>query len=655
MSWIKTSILIIIYSGILLDNCSSQECPSAKADIVFVVDDSSSVQRSNFKIVLAFIQDIVRTLAIGTDAAQVGFVSFSNTVKNQFYFNDYTEKAGLIDKIGKIIFRTGGTDIAKALNEAFQSHFQNPSGGGRDDASKVLVLITDGTSRGTEEISRTIRNAGIDILCVGITSGVDLQQLADISGDRSKVFDASAGFSRLETITGMLSSKTCDAIQPEVNPCDSGPCQHSGTCVNHGGGEYSCLCTRQYVGKLCEMKVDKCDPNPCLHGGSCSSTFYSFTCQCTPKFMGAICDLEVPVKPCEPNPCLNSGVCEESGEDFICHCLPDYTGKTCESEITACIPNPCVHNAVCYEDEGRHTPVCLCKEGFGDINCETGGLIPIVAEIGGDTDVSCINSQNISMQDIEIVGTELKRQERKTNKVVRLKNVGETDIHSTLLCHYSSQSTNTTTSMNLPLIVVEKKTEKSETATKFTCAVFTVFKNVNITIEVSNLKYRLKDDQTTANLTLGESELSSNKEVTGDPSYTVSEPEEMISKYVVVDDQHADVRCSVTYNNKEIWSGLLSEKKEVPPKIKETEGFPVWAWILLGIVIGGVITVIIVYNVCKSCRRGAAGKRKSRSKSEDKEEGEEFKALGKKQDFNNIEIENDNEANDSKVPLKSDT
>ena len=177
---------------------------------MFVVDDSSSVQRSNFKIVLAFIQDIVRTLAIGTDAAQVGFVSFSNTVKNQFYFNDYTEKAGLIDKIGKIIFRTGGTDIAKALNEAFQSHFQNPSGGGRDDASKVLVLITDGTSRGTEEISRTIRNAGIDILCVGITSGVDLQQLADISGDRSKVFDASAGFSRLETITGMLSSKTCD-------------------------------------------------------------------------------------------------------------------------------------------------------------------------------------------------------------------------------------------------------------------------------------------------------------------------------------------------------------------------------------------------------------------------------------------------------------
>ena len=160
---------------------------------------------------LAFVQGIVQTVEIGRDAVQVGFVSFSNTVQHQFYFNDNANKnkADLVQKIGKIVFRRGGTDIAKALKETFEKHFQDTDRGGRDDASKVLVLITDGTSTGTEEIARTIRDAGIDILCVGITNGVDIQQLADIAGDPSRVFDARS-FTGLGDIAGMLGSKTCD-------------------------------------------------------------------------------------------------------------------------------------------------------------------------------------------------------------------------------------------------------------------------------------------------------------------------------------------------------------------------------------------------------------------------------------------------------------
>ena len=193
------------------DYLSFSECATAKADIAFVVDDSSSVQRSNFKLVLAFVQGIVQTVEIGRDAVQVGFVSFSNTVEHQFYFNDNANKnkADLVKKIGSIRFRRGGTDIAKALKETFENHFQDTDRGGRDDASKLLVLITDGTSTGTEEIARTIRDAGIDILCVGITNGVDIQQLADIAGDSSRVFDARS-FTGLEDIAEMLGSKTCD-------------------------------------------------------------------------------------------------------------------------------------------------------------------------------------------------------------------------------------------------------------------------------------------------------------------------------------------------------------------------------------------------------------------------------------------------------------
>ena len=197
------------------------ECASSQADIVFVVDDSTSVQRTNYRLVLGFIQDLVRTLIIGPDAVQVGFLSFSNTMKSQFYFKTFSDKDQLINKIGAVKYRGGGTNIARALSEAYQKHFQDPSTGGRDAAAKVLVLITDGASEGTEQISQTIRDAGIKILCVGITSGVDLQQLRDIAGNEERVFKAST-FRTLGDIAGNLITKTCEGKNITFENCSVG-------------------------------------------------------------------------------------------------------------------------------------------------------------------------------------------------------------------------------------------------------------------------------------------------------------------------------------------------------------------------------------------------------------------------------------------------
>lgn len=184
------------------------ECGPSEADLVFVVDDSSSVQITNFKKVRAFIQDVVRSLTIGPDAVQVGYIGFSNSVRNWFYFKDHTDKTSLIEAIGKVSFRTGGTDIAKALTEAYIQHFLSPNAGARDTAEKVLVLITDGTSPNTGSISKTIREAGIKILCVGLAGEVNLQQLADIAGDSRNVLSFSS-FANLADIKGDLIAKTC--------------------------------------------------------------------------------------------------------------------------------------------------------------------------------------------------------------------------------------------------------------------------------------------------------------------------------------------------------------------------------------------------------------------------------------------------------------
>ena len=189
------------------------DCSTSEADIVFVVDDSTSVGRLNYKQhVLPFVSDVVNSLTIGPNAVQVAFISFSNIVKTQFYLNTYSDNTALLNKINSISHRGGGTNIARALSEAKTKHFEVPSRGVREASAKVLVLITDGTSGGTDTIAAEIREAGITILCVGITSYVDLSQLEVIAGDVDKVFDASS-FSELANIKTHLINRTCQGTR----------------------------------------------------------------------------------------------------------------------------------------------------------------------------------------------------------------------------------------------------------------------------------------------------------------------------------------------------------------------------------------------------------------------------------------------------------
>ena len=193
-------------------DCTTQ----SQSDVVFTVDDSTSVQRTNFNKVLTFIQNIVETLTIGNDDVLVGFTSFSNTVKHQFYLNKYTVKSTLLTQIGRVRYRGGGTDIAKALDAAYDDQFMKASNGARDGATKVLVLVTDGKAEGTRAITdmltaaQKIRDAGIIILCVGIKSGVDMEQLTDIANDANRVFSASNFDSALSSIQASLITKTCE-------------------------------------------------------------------------------------------------------------------------------------------------------------------------------------------------------------------------------------------------------------------------------------------------------------------------------------------------------------------------------------------------------------------------------------------------------------
>jgi len=192
------------------------------ADLVLALDQSASIvgQKAggmkNWNLrVLDFARKIAGAFTIGQTETQVGVLKFNQTVDIVFNLNRYSDRASLLDAIGKIPIYGGDTNIAIALRTARESMFI-PSSGSRSNVAKVLILLTDGTANFEEtntvtEATQT-KDAGIKILTVGVTSEVKEEQLKEIASDRSYYFYA-ADFDQLNNILHDVVETSCTVVE----------------------------------------------------------------------------------------------------------------------------------------------------------------------------------------------------------------------------------------------------------------------------------------------------------------------------------------------------------------------------------------------------------------------------------------------------------
>ena len=118
-------------------------CP---ADIVFVVDESGSIGRTNFQLVKSFLSQLVGRLDIDSGNTRVGLVTYSSRVGFAFSLNTYSTVPSVQAAILSLNYSRGGTNTARALAYV-RTKMLKSKAGDRGDVPNIVAVITDGRSK----------------------------------------------------------------------------------------------------------------------------------------------------------------------------------------------------------------------------------------------------------------------------------------------------------------------------------------------------------------------------------------------------------------------------------------------------------------------------------------------------------------------------
>ncbi|KAJ8002028.1 hypothetical protein DPEC_G00175550 [Dallia pectoralis] len=124
-----------------------QECTKKKVNLVFLFDGSRSMTTEEFDQNKIFIQNIMTTLK--NSSIEFAAVQFSTKTRTVFNFYDYQAGTAL-DKLHRELHMKELTNTYSAINFLLENIFENVTAGATPDATKVLVIITDGDPSETD-------------------------------------------------------------------------------------------------------------------------------------------------------------------------------------------------------------------------------------------------------------------------------------------------------------------------------------------------------------------------------------------------------------------------------------------------------------------------------------------------------------------------
>ena len=200
-------IHIVLYS--LFSFSCFTGCGGKPADIVFVVDSSSSIWGPDFDKQLNFIEAIISSFEIAENLTKVGIVTFSDKSHVEFDLNKYKEEKNMKTAVNSIKQILGGTNTASAITEMSDLF----KGGRPNDVPQIAIIMTDGKSRSPEETVKAankVRKSATHVFVIGVGDNIDQKELNAIASSPKDryVFEVD-DYDALDTIRELLGIEVC--------------------------------------------------------------------------------------------------------------------------------------------------------------------------------------------------------------------------------------------------------------------------------------------------------------------------------------------------------------------------------------------------------------------------------------------------------------
>uniref|UniRef100_A0A8D2Q1E1 Sushi, von Willebrand factor type A, EGF and pentraxin domain containing 1 n=1 Tax=Varanus komodoensis TaxID=61221 RepID=A0A8D2Q1E1_VARKO len=335
---------------------------SSRLELVFLVDESSSVGQANFLSELRFVKKLLSDFPVVPTATRVAIVTFSsknNVVPRVDYISPPAwaqqppqHKCSLLSReIPAIGYRGGGTYTKGAFQQAVQILLHS-----RANATKVIFLITDGYSNGGDPrpIAASLREFGVEIFTFGIWQG-NIRELNDMAShpkeEHCYLLHSFAEFEALARRALHEDLPSGSYIQEDISHC-SYLCDGGGNCCDIMAsckcgthtGQFECICEKGYYGKGLQHECTVCPSGTYKPEGSPGGISTCISC---------------------PDENHTSPPGSTSAEDCICKEGYRSRGQTCEV----------VHCPVLHPPENGYFVQNVCNNHFNaacGIRCKTG-------------------------------------------------------------------------------------------------------------------------------------------------------------------------------------------------------------------------------------------------------------------------------------------
>jgi uncharacterized protein YegL len=336
--------------------------PDCPADVVLLLDGSTSISSSSWAALLNASVAFAAGLGISANGAHLGVVQFASSARVELVLSgDEAAAVALLRKLPQV---GGGTNTASGLTTAAAQLLSK----GRADAPAVIILITDGESNQGGDpvpVAASIKSNGTSIFGIAVGKDADIKQITAIASTPSTeyVFELD-NYDKLASIVAALIAKTCVAVLT-VDPSHGPPA--GGTVVLVGG--YGFTKSAADAGGACRFggtstevvafvnsSAVVCRSTPGTAGASVSVSFAADGTSFCPS--AALFEYDGGGGGCPTPNCDGHGQCIANQ----CICDSGWTGPNCDQQ--GC-PHDCCGHGTCDTKSGT----CTCNEGYTGPDC----------------------------------------------------------------------------------------------------------------------------------------------------------------------------------------------------------------------------------------------------------------------------------------------